>query len=956
MATQPLLQFNAQAIAIAHTVCSASAFLVAFAVGCSLHYLKIVQNADYGYPDEWFPSVSATIGDRYPERSIFQILIALTSGPRFLLLFTNYLHQYKNGPKLATWTLLAGIVRTVTCGGWVYITSTDDHGFHDFCMISYIVLTIPWDTGVTLLTPKSSPIRHYRRNTESLFFLTMFPLVYLFIQHKVKKIPGAYSHYAYFEWSLIFWDIFFDAWSIPDFNKMTVEVRPASDADSYFSAKLITSEKTADHPDVDDEKLAAKSKDDAFVSAATAATLSRSVVDIVNSYMFWTVYSSLYLCIWYFPLWHMGISGYETTAASTFSPLLLVIPPIRHFFLAFPQVSRFLTCALGIGSYLVTEPATRLLIIAGGVVFGCIALACDIISYGQLNNPATIRSYATCFTLGLIGTALGKFAFWTENPIWPIMNAETGGWNKTGLAIGLIAACLTRAPEKAWKKQAPKKDTTFGSIAALGFGALIFSMSALMTDTSTIIRWTWDGFPVHGPMPVPHGALSLVVMCLGAIAGLLRSDRKFLLFSTIQGVVGAVLLYAFRGWAGYIGGMMYTFWLCVLTPAAFDQASRFHAHDGFLLFFSFIFTLVLTLMHVWVVAYAFVPGGPAMRERTDIILYISVAALVAMAFNYVGASISISKIKPVVKRLGNVALLLAVTAGIVAIQRLPVELPQPYHPDSRILTAGIWTIHFALDNDMWASQTRMSAAMKDLEVDVFGLLESDTERIIMGNRDLTERMAEELHMYTDYGPGPNQHTWGCALFSKFPIMNSTHYLMPSPVGELACAIHATLDCYGEPIDVVVFHSGQEEDVEDRRQQSNKLAEIMGSSDRPMVLMSYLVTKPLQGNYNTFVSEKSGMHDIDPSDDDRWCEYILYKHMRRIAYARVSRSTITDTEIQSGKFIIPKSTDDYDETYSQHRIDESSVPDDMKYPKKFYGEGVRGHHYHVFDEPKYFDLN
>lgn len=287
-------------------------------------------------------------------------------------------------------------------------------------------------------------------------------------------------------------------------------------------------------------------------------------------------------------------------------------------------------------------------------------------------------------------------------------------------------------------------------------------------------------------------------------------------------------------------------------------------------------------------------------------------------------------------------------------QRLPVEKPKPYHPESRLLTAGIWTIHFGLDNDMWASQTRMRDAMKDLEVDVFGLLESDTERVVMGNRDLTERIAEDLNMYTDYGPGPNKNTWGCALFSKFPILNSTHYLMPSPVGELACAIHATLDCYGEPVDVVVFHSGQEEDVEDRRLQSNKLAEVMGSSDKPMILMSYLVTKPLEGNYNTFVSEKSGMHDIDPSDDDRWCEYILYKKLHRTGYARVSRGTITDTEIQSGKFIIPEPGETYDEAYSQSRIDEEDVPADMRYPQKFYGDGVRGHHYHVFDEPKYFE--
>jgi len=59
---------------------SIAAFLSALIVGVSLHYHKIVQNEYYGYPDEWFPSVSATIGDRYPERSFFMVFIAITSG------------------------------------------------------------------------------------------------------------------------------------------------------------------------------------------------------------------------------------------------------------------------------------------------------------------------------------------------------------------------------------------------------------------------------------------------------------------------------------------------------------------------------------------------------------------------------------------------------------------------------------------------------------------------------------------------------------------------------------------------------------------------------------------------------------------------------------------------------------------------------------------------------------
>lgn len=73
-------QFNGKWISWAHTITAYAAFISAFVVGVSLHYKKIVQNEHYGYPDEWFPSVSATIGDRYPERFWFQLFIAMCSG------------------------------------------------------------------------------------------------------------------------------------------------------------------------------------------------------------------------------------------------------------------------------------------------------------------------------------------------------------------------------------------------------------------------------------------------------------------------------------------------------------------------------------------------------------------------------------------------------------------------------------------------------------------------------------------------------------------------------------------------------------------------------------------------------------------------------------------------------------------------------------------------------------
>ena len=163
-----------------------------------------------GYPDEWFPSVSATIGDRYPERSVFQLFIAMTSGntlfsrafrtrsaenrcvgPRFALVFLWYILTARLESVLPNFVVCIGLFRTLMCGGWTYVTSTDDHGWHDVFMISYLVATLPWTLGCIALSPKGNPkALKYRKILAGSFFGALVPLIFFFIQHKVHKVAG----------------------------------------------------------------------------------------------------------------------------------------------------------------------------------------------------------------------------------------------------------------------------------------------------------------------------------------------------------------------------------------------------------------------------------------------------------------------------------------------------------------------------------------------------------------------------------------------------------------------------------------------------------------------------------------------------------------------------------------------------------------------------------------------
>ena len=653
----------------------------------------------------------------------------------------------------------------------------------------------------------------------------------------------------------------------------------------------------------------------------------------------------------------MGISGYEVMVMTTISPFLLGIAPLRRLVVQNLRVCHFLALS-GLLAYQVANPVYRLFTVGFAVFMSSLSWAATW--YAEAGQPGRLESKILAWTIGLIASSVVKFAWQTNNPIWPTSHATNGGWNRIGLILAILAVLGSTRKSPAAGNELTIQGRKEGSsvLAGLGIGGLFFGLHSLLSDSSTMILWVWEGYPVRGPLSAPHGAWTIAAMGAGLILGLFNESiaRGWTLYGI--GCVGAAMLTLYTNWTGYYGALILTVYLMAASVSLIGSAARKSPASTFGV--GFLTYNFLVLFHVWVVAYAFVPGGPLVREHTDWVM------TTTMLLIGCGVFASVSSTPPAQRKRFNAYLnsrrqrtyylyvlgVLQLLSVSIAYLRFPTNDYDPYHKDDKILTAGIWTIHFSLDNDMWSSEYRMRDIIKELEIDVIGLLESDLQRIIMGNRDTTQFLAEDLGMYVDYGPGPNKHTWGAALLSKFPIVNSTHHLLPSPVGELAPAIEATLDVYGEMVDVFVFHSGQEEDPEDRRLQTEYLSKLMGASPRPSILLSYLVTKPLEGNYNGYVSETSGMHDIDPTDWDRWCEYILYKGLKRTAYARVSRSTITDTEIQVGKFLIGEKESENEEVRNA-RINEDQVPEGMRFPQMFRGEGVRGHRYHVFDEPRYF---
>ncbi|KAJ2384991.1 Protein cwh43, partial [Coemansia sp. RSA 2603] len=585
---------------------------------------------------------------------------------------------------------------------------------------------------------------------------------------------------------------------------------------------------------------------------------------------------------------------------------------------------------------------------------------------------------------GLVGSVAVRMWFSTNNPAWVTMDARNGGWNRTAVALGVLAladVAFRRADADVEAEAAKKTDARVSRAddgdkrsapwvgAGFGLGGLLFALHSLFSDSAIVGRWSWDGYPHTGPAPVPWGGI--VVAALGA--GFACGHRFDLTTQAAWWAVasaGAAALTLVSGWAGFGGGVVLAVYTASVTRGVLRAAAR--CPPGRTSGVGLLWYNVLVLAHVWVVAYEFVPGGPVLRERTWVVMAATMLSLLAgtraarrSLVASGGGGVKTETLPTLVqadRRMARRVVAACVAAGVLAMAwRLPAatRTPTPYHADERLVTVGIWTVHFDLDNDMWLAEDLIMQAVRDLEVDVMGFLESDTERIIMGGRDWTQRVGEELGYYVDYGPSPRKHTWGCAMVSKYPIVSSRHLLLPSPAGELACAIHATLDVLGQQVDVVVSHNGQEENALDRRLQTTELARVMRESRNPLVFAGYVVTRPHSKNYR-ILFDGGRLSDVDPTDSDRWCQYIGYRGLKRTGYARVSRGTITDTEIQVAKFVVPpadaqagaQAETEWQPSYV--RVNASAYGAAYRFPQMFMGKGVRGHFYHVFDEPRYYD--
>ncbi|RUS85556.1 hypothetical protein EGW08_006699, partial [Elysia chlorotica] len=679
--------------------------------------------------------------------------------------------------------------------------------------------------------------------------------------------------------------------------------------------------------------------------------------DCVYGFVFWSVFQGLAPMIWFYPLNELEISGYEAFAAVWLSPILCLIPG----FLGIIQNKWVLTLlrlvvVASLASFQAETTLQRLVLLAVGAGASMLVLAASLWHPSQ---PVRYRTFWGLI-LGLHAFLAGRVWYGTFVPTW--WDKET---NTVVIAAGAVSVLGYLLEEEASvevdssskSKSADSKsnvasgdsssksksaDTSVRSKGAsrgahwlpsgLGAGSLLYLTHMCFGEASLLTRWTVKGYPSVGPVPLPWGSLVLLSLLSGSLVG--PRYRRPLVTATLATACAFALLFSSNSYVAFAAGCCLAHLTMCLWPATVTMATQ--SNPGLCLTVAAITYIVQVLFWVWTVAYNFVPYGEYTREHTDWLLAAVMGNILLMAASYsksdlVGTVTATKKESSTVPTFGHyvkVLLLIFLVGQFGMMKRYAKYQPVPRpKADAKVFTAGIWTFHFGYDNQGWPSMERAAQLINDTGVDVLTLLESDASKPFLGNNDLATWLAERLNFHVDFGPSTKDHTWGNLILSKYPIVKSSHHLLPSPEGELAPAITASINISGTVVDFVVTHMGNDRDVLDRRLQARVLARELKNSPQPAVFLGYVTSSPGSENYQHLIAEGS-MRDIDPSDENRWCQYIMYKKLIRLGYARISHAGLSDTEVQLATFRIPTDVESFTDNElttispKTHNIDKS----------------------------------
>jgi endonuclease/exonuclease/phosphatase family metal-dependent hydrolase len=284
-----------------------------------------------------------------------------------------------------------------------------------------------------------------------------------------------------------------------------------------------------------------------------------------------------------------------------------------------------------------------------------------------------------------------------------------------------------------------------------------------------------------------------------------------------------------------------------------------------------LFFLLMIFAQIFTTIYDYIPVvGPFFRDRfgfvfllAGIVLTLPVLLVSKNAFDF---KQPLSKLRNRNIFPGTILLIgLATLAGALLTAARPITPNQK--TTLRILTYNIQQGYNEVGLKNFDGQLGL---IREVDADIVGLQESDTNRIANGNSDVVRYFADRLDMYSYYGPKTVPGTFGIALLSRYPIENPITFYMYSK-GEQTATIEAQITVGGRTFDVFVTHLGnggpiiqQEQILESLRGKEHII--LMGDFNfRPDTDQYRLTIEMLDDSWLLQEARDTDNREIDPLD-------------------------------------------------------------------------------------------
>ncbi len=363
---------------------------------------------------------------------------------------------------------------------------------------------------------------------------------------------------------------------------------------------------------------------------------------------------------------------------------------------------------------------------------------------------------------------------------------------------------------------------------AIGLAAVIVMISFSLASPTVMARWTGYSYPSITAF--------LVIMLL--VFGLLLNTKFFLAWFTRRVFLSWNVLFVILLVLTILPHQMafptdpavypidismpspvaavFLFLMLVLSPVLFVDFMLFarqismakpSIHQiGISFAVAAFFFLMMVFFHVFTSVYDYAPVvGPLFRDRFWLVYWLAGIGLVVPLLLLRSEAFLLemptgSNAFPPIA-LGTMALL-----TVIALYTTAPRLTTPPGATSiRIMTYNIQQGYDAQGKKNLAGQL---AEVQKVNPDILGLQEFDTARVANGNVDAVRYFADNLQMYSYYGPTTTTGTFGIALLSKYPIRNAKTFFMYS-VGEQTAAIHAEIFANDQTYQIFVTHLGND---------------------------------------------------------------------------------------------------------------------------------------------------